>query len=788
MYVPPWAILSGLGALNRLELCNLIANFEATTFLTMSVDKAADVISRVRSPSGTDDVRAFARRLQETAEKHYSSTASDRALRIRIWVRILEALDIDVTLSLSTRTAGQVCSAIAFKAASIAAKPPEEDKLPEQSRLSKLWKGVTAIGGRETRDFSSLVEEQAILVARSVEEAMQAGDLNDDTQSALAERIRIHIANLPDELRDEAMRAALSSGDKAAIGLLVSGTTAFSVGLGVNLAGFSAYILAAQASAFIPFMSGPAVVSTLFMIANPVFSIPAIAGLGYFANRYVNSGHATRLAGAVAIQLALRGLSSEREGLSTALNDFRNAAFQDFGDLPAGLRDQTLSRLTAIRNMVGGEVPSAPGDFPRSESAKGFGGLLDSFISRSRGDMIEVGAVTGLAAGEAIYNASSIDPLTMAAADFSRKQDIGDIFEFADFAGNIGAMSLAQEAGAGNHLRGYVAERIVAARLVESGHVVTIPTASNNAGFDLIVDGIPFQVKCLMTINGLKEHFAKYPDIPVYANSELAEAVLESGATWASKVYFIDGFEREIADLVMTTSLEAGEALGGLSIPYMAIAVSSARNLYQWWRGRIPISDLPLSVVMEGTVKGGLSAVGGLSGKAIGLLVFGPAGALVLGGIGGVGALVGAVWTRRQATRLLSASWLEELGPATENFRTALINALITKIDLLQEKRSQIAPMQEPFRSWLVHRFSDDILSLCEARHALIADIQGLDETAKARACLEIMTSASIHPAHVESEIARLFEVLRCEPSKTEAATTMAKSAWGTIRSRVNPG
>jgi len=76
------------------------------------------------------------------------------------------------------------------------------------------------------------------------------------------------------------------------------------------------------------------------------------------------------------------------------------------------------------------------------------------------------------------------------------------------------------------------------------------------------VDGVPFQVKCLQSLDGLREHFTKYPDLPVYANAELADAVVNSGAEWAKFVFYVDGFDREIADLIMTTSIEVGEALG----------------------------------------------------------------------------------------------------------------------------------------------------------------------------------------------------------------------------------
>lgn len=413
------------------------------------------------------------------------------------------------------------------------------------------------------------------------------------------------------------MRNALASGDKAALALLATGTTAFSIGVGVNLAGFSAYILAAQASAFIPFMSGPAVVLTLFMLANPLLSVPAVLTIGYLANRHVNGGQAAKLAAIVAVQLALRGLSAERNGLAVTLNDFRHATNVDLGSLSAARRAETLSRSASIARMTGKRLLTAMGDLNSGPQASDHRGvLLDGVLSKRRGDAAEVAAVTGLTAGDILYNAVSIDPMVLAAADFSRSEDIGDIFQFGAFAERIGSMTSAGAVGAGNNLRGYVSEQLVAARLTEVGHVVSFPETSNNAGFDLFVDGVPFQVKCMQSLDELREHFSKYPDMPVYANAELAEAAVNSGAVWTKLVFYVDGFDREIPDLIMTTSMEAGEALGDLNVPYFAMAVSSARNLHRVWRGRMPLSDLPFSVVMDASIKGGLSTVGALSGKA----------------------------------------------------------------------------------------------------------------------------------------------------------------------------
>ena len=276
----------------------------------------------------------------------------------------------------------------------------------------------------------------------------------------------------------------------------------------------------------------------------------------------------------------------------------------------------------------------------------------------------------------------AIDPTVLRAADFSRSDDISDIFDFGIFAERIESMAAESAAGAGNNLRGYVAEQIVAARLVEQGHVVTLPSTSNNPGFDLRVDGNEFQVKCLASIAGLREHFEKYPDMPVFANGELAEAVVATAEGWTNKVFYVEGFDRETTDFIMQTALDAGASLGEMDVPYFAVAVSTAKNLFGWWQGRIPLADLPFSVVLDGAVKGGLAAAGGISGNVLGLLLFGPAGALIFGSVGGAGAILGSHWTRQQVTRLISGDWLRSLDETTDRLHSALIEANQTKIRL----------------------------------------------------------------------------------------------------------
>lgn len=790
LYVPPWTIFAGLGALDRRELCNLIASFEATTLLSMSMDRVSDMIARLQKDARDTETKAFARRLNEAADALLTSALTNRALRVRLWTRMADALDVDTVLPLSTRKASAVGAGAAFKAAAIMALPiTEEEERAEATAFKRAWKIVKAIGGRQHQDFSSLVAGQAEMVARSLAEAAKSGEMCEELQRALGERVRDHIRSLPPELRDEAMQKALTSADKATLALLATGTTAFSIGVGVNLAGFSAYILAAQASAFIPFMSGPAIVSTLFMLANPLFSIPAVVSIGYLANRHVNGGQATKLAAVVTVQLALRGASSEREGLATVLNDFRTATEADFASLPPGLVTAALSRNREVAKTMGGSLPIVFGDLAVSNyTADRRGILLEGVLSRSNGDAAEIATVAALTAGDIIYIAASIDPMVVSAADFSRTEDIGTIFQFGAFADRVGSMSATAASGAENNLRGYVSEQLVASRLVESGHVVSFPETSNNPGFDLLVDGMPFQVKCLMSVDGLRKHFEKYPDMPVYANSELAETVMEIGAPWAKMVFYVDGFDREIADVVMTTSMEAGEALGDMNVPYFAVAASSARNLYRVWRGRLPMSDLPLSVAMDASVKGALSAIGGMSGKLIGLMAFGPAGALVIGGVGGVGALAGAGWASEQASRLLSSEWLADLNAAAARFRIVTLAAIQSKIEMLEGKRSQVPDTAPTVGRWLDARFADDIVFLNEVAYDLEVVLPSLRQPERARAYLAAMDAAKVHVLAVEAELNDLLAVMSSEPSKTKSAGKKAEQAWTSMKAKLRFG
>ena len=216
-------------------------------------------------------------------------------------------------------------------------------------------------------------------------------------------------------------------------------------------------------------------------------------------------------------------------------------------------------------------------------------------------------------------------------------------------------MSEAAQIGAKSALRGYVGEMMIASRL--EGQEVSLPVTSNNTGYDLLVDGHFSQVKCYRdshaALDALSEHFEKYPDIPVYVNSEVIPAVQRSGVPWAGRVFTVEGYDYEITNQVMEESVAAGADLTDLDAPIFAVAASAARNQHGWWNGSFPLRHLPWEIIIDGSASGGLSVAGGFTGAALGGLVFGPAGAVVVGGVGGIAALFGAGFARRTLRGIL---------------------------------------------------------------------------------------------------------------------------------------
>ena len=328
----------------------------------------------------------------------------------------------------------------------------------------------------------------------------------------------------------------------------------------------------------------------------------------------------------------------------------------------------------------------------------------------TRSELHDVAAVAGLTLAEMIYHASAIDERVILAADFWRTADIANPLSFAARALEL------QAAGSDIALRGFVAEQVVMGELIANGHDVSLPENPNNPGFDLVVDGHPVQIKCAASLDVLKEHFEKYPDIPVIANAELvAEAKDEP---WSDMIASIEGFDLSEVEAITNLALEHGVDLAAPDVVAAALGVGAIRGALAVARGEIPATALPAWLVVDAALRAPLVWLGGQGGGAIGIIAIGPAGALILGPALAAAAVIGVGPAKNVFDGVVNKSWHNAMIKDAEALHSALLSALNTRANLVLLRRERLASKASgtspEFRDWLDRRAAEDAVYAAE--------------------------------------------------------------------------
>ncbi|CEG23838.1 hypothetical protein BN1080_02845 [Planococcus massiliensis] len=264
---------------------------------------------------------------------------------------------------------------------------------------------------------------------------------------------------------------------------------------------------------------------------------------------------------------------------------------------------------------------------PLEDKQLGGTGVINKLF---RSPSIDSHTIAGISFLDVIYDYAMVDPSIIQAVDFARKEDLSNFFAFQIFAKELDL----EQSGELIRLKGYAAERLIALELQGKGHEVSFPESSNQKGFDLLVDGQQFQVKCLSSVGGVHEHFRKYPDIPVLVNSELTEK-LE-----ANPLVFGTGVSNEVVDKATYSSLKHAAEFGDLNIPLIATGIATLKNGHNVLVNGLDLKTAGLNVANEVGARG----VGGIAGKGVGLMIgplLGPAGVVVLPIIFGIGGSYG---------------------------------------------------------------------------------------------------------------------------------------------------
>lgn len=763
----PDCIPAGLGVLERKELAGMIALIENAGFFALTEETARNAGSRFKIPfferrKLEDKISAAATEIEESADK-------TSLLRHRLWCRLQDGFGINSSLPVSTPTARRESVKLGHEVSrklSSSYSFLHKDAPRSKRVLNWVKRKAPFFWSQENLEFGKIVELE---VVRLLGVLLEEDVLSEQTKSLLTDEIRKKFEELPTDLKDQELRDAISSGDWKIVGTFLAGSTVGGIALAVELAGFSAYILAAQASAIIPLVGGQTTVSLLAILAAPASFVLTVIG-GWFVVSRVTSSVKFALAARITVLLALKGVMNRENGFISLLDDFRRT------DLLVPSARKYLSekqcwimsvRRKRVEELTGNAISGVPGSppppwdrLPEEKETEAVENFLSSDRQQktNRFDVLATGALT---AGDFLYTIWSIDPMVIRAADFSRAAEIGNVFEFAAFAERWKGMSAAGAQGFENSLRGYTAEQLVLMRLVEDGHAVELAGTSNTPGFDVIVDGEPFQIKCGEgeNISLLAEHFEKYEDIPVIANAELVKSA--EGQPWAEQVFAVEGFDLETVTDMTSAALDTGAEIDDLPVPFYAAIVGAARNLQDLREGRMGLSDLPGEVAVDVAIRGALTVVGANAGAVAGLILFGPAGAVILPYVGGVASLRFVPKVRGAADKVILRKWSKEVVSLAVSLRKDALCALDRRIERLK-RDFEASYNSDTIENWLCARKLDDIIASAEQRVDI--ENQNLDTAPDGSALLSKVVAARLLDPSIRKEQTELIRKLQGKP------------------------
>lgn len=376
----------------------------------------------------------------------------------------------------------------------------------------------------------------------------------------------------------------------------------------------------------------------------------------------------------------------------------------------------------------------------------------------------ETGAIGALSFGEYLYDAAHIDPTVLEGMDFARSLDLSNLSIFARFASEYQSLGEAPRAGHLAQLSGYVGERFVALELREQGHQVAFPDDPNEAGYDLLVDGQPFQVKVVRSAQHVHQHLERYPDIPVLVNAELADAVADLDGV------YVTGVTHAAVREATEQALDQGVELVDFEIPWISGIVAGVREGRRLLRGEI---DLVTAGSKVGTIVAGRAGgawAGQLVGPVVGSFFFGPAGFLVFSGLG---ALAGSHFGRNAALRVLADVRSRRVVEAAKELAGGAADHIPQKMILHRQRAVEVAsrlagrgPANEQVADHLTRLADEEIQYLGSLQDQLTHAAENVHRRKgslqqRVEYVLRLVRRAAVHPSRLQEPLKRLGEALK---------------------------
>ncbi|MBM7660384.1 putative membrane protein [Bacillus mesophilus] len=387
---------------------------------------------------------------------------------------------------------------------------------------------------------------------------------------------------------------------------------------------------------------------------------------------------------------------------------------------------------------------------------------LQTMLFGTPDQLKQTGAVTTISVGEFIYDYVMINPTVVAGIDFARTEDLSNLFSLSQFASQVDTTVLTGDIA---QIQGYVAEQMLAIELQAKGHDIEFPTTSNNPGWDILVDGQPFQVKNLASPDGVRDHLENYPDIPVYVNEELAKYFEGNPSVYVSNIS-----REEVLEATQSTLTHADDLLD-FEIPLIALGVSSIYNVKRVWKDDVAINQAVFNVISDTSSRVVLGALGQKAGILVGTMLFGPAGGIT-------GAMLGVFTGASQGGRLSTSVkrvFSKKQEQAVINALDTLIQKVISQIDIkldikkkkMGELRSELleSDANEAILNDAERRYQDELGYLKNKREELVKQRKSISSGSFT---LEIIpstmvtiTKSGVHPVHYQDELKLLQQAVK---------------------------
>jgi len=329
-------IAIGLADSNRETLSTLLSLLEDTEVVGIALASARDAAQSAKAKMvrwlGGESLEVEARsataRIEAGAARIRESQDSTELLRLRVWLHIWDGFGLEPEVPVSDRAIDRCVSKMGDAYAQYMARLAWDEEAESKSFFSKdYWehhgqykfvpfRGVPVVEHNFSQAFTFAFQ-------RIIEGLAQGEDT--ETQREIGDRAVEYLEGLDEKHRSELLAAANVEeiSRESAMKILALQGTLVGTGVATELAGFSAYVLAAKASAIIPIVGGKTLVSTLAVLSNPVFIVPAILLVGGFFGSKA-AGDILRFMGMNVITvLALRGVAVGNRHVEPVVAMFR---------------------------------------------------------------------------------------------------------------------------------------------------------------------------------------------------------------------------------------------------------------------------------------------------------------------------------------------------------------------------------------------------------------------------------------------------------------------------------